>query len=305
MKNKKLKIINWRFCTLLSFVLFAGFYILNPSFLKASTLYFSSDSGTYQNEDTFIVDVRLDAEGENINTCGINIGFPKDYLQIVDISTGESILTLWPKSPAFSNTEGEISFIGGVPGGFSGDGKLVSLAFRAVNSAIAQINFNSDSQVLLNDGSGTPDKLNFSAANFTILLKTSDTVKNEWEEKISEDKAPPENFEIKLGKDKVAFSGKYFIAFFTTDAQTGIDHYEIKEGNGDWKIGQSPYLLEDQKLKSRIFVKAIDKAGNERISELVPSKRLSFYLIITLLIFGVFAIYWLVYRKKERKKIIK
>ena len=38
----------------------------------------------------------------------------------------------------------------------------------------------------------------------------------------------------------------------------------------NWKVAKSPYLLEDQGLSSFIFVKAVDKAGNERTEKLEP-----------------------------------
>ena len=40
---------------------------------------------------------------------------------------------------------------------------------------------------------------------------------------------------------------------------------------GEWIRAESPYVLKDQKLKSYVYIKAIDKAGNERI-EVIPQK---------------------------------
>ncbi|HHE65575.1 MAG TPA: hypothetical protein ENL09_06080 [Bacteroidetes bacterium] len=100
---------------------------------------------------------------------------------------------------------------------------------------------------------------------------------------------------ISVHIDPNIYDGKYFIVFSTVDKQTGLDHYEIleitpeelekikKEDGGianffnklfgkweeksSWKEGESPYLLADQSLGSVIKVKAIDKAGNERLVE--------------------------------------
>ncbi|MCK9351673.1 MAG: hypothetical protein M0P76_02710, partial [Candidatus Pacebacteria bacterium] len=67
------------------------------------------------------------------------------------------------------------------------------------------------------------------------------------------------------------------------DKQSGIGRYEVMETN-PWKFGflpstdketswvpaESPYILKDQNLRSKILVKAIDKIGNERIVEFNP-----------------------------------
>lgn len=102
----------------------------------------------------------------------------------------------------------------------------------------------------------------------------------------------------------VDIEGKKYLVFFTTDATSGIDHYEVLEisldwfGNikseqeTEWKIVKSPYLLEDQSLKSTIKIKAIDKAGNERSSEIVlySKPKISPYQIIFLILAGIVAV---------------
>ena len=73
------------------------------------------------------------------------------------------------------------------------------------------------------------------------------------------------------------FEGKWFVVFNTQDKQSGIDHFEVQENRGakpdytKWKTAVSPYLLEDQDLKSYIFIKAVDKAGNS-VLEILPPK---------------------------------
>jgi len=152
----------------------------------------------------------------------------------------------------------------------------------------------------LNDGFGTPAKLTLKEAVFTILTEKAEVPKEEWQEELAKDDIPPEPFEIKISQDPNIFGGKYFIVFSTTDKQTGIDHYEVKEGKIDWKRAESPYLLEDQSLKSIIKVKAVDKAGNERIAEYIPPKKPFPYWVIIPLLVGVGIGYWL-YRKSKIK----
>jgi len=38
----------------------------------------------------------------------------------------------------------------------------------------------------------------------------------------------------------------------------------------DWQVAESPFLLQDQALQSIVDVKAIDKAGNERMFQIAP-----------------------------------
>lgn len=90
------------------------------------------------------------------------------------------------------------------------------------------------------------------------------------------------------------FAGRKYAIFSTTDKQSGIDHYEIleikpteeigvapqptwiekllrkKKLAPNWIVAQMPYPLMDQDLMSIIKVKAIDKAGNERLVEYIP-----------------------------------
>jgi hypothetical protein len=206
--------------------------------------------------------------------------------------------------PTFSNQTGKIYFLGGIPGGYSGDGILGRIIFRAKKEGKAQVKFDETCQVLLNDGLGTPAKLKTEGANFEILAQKREVPQNEWEELLKGDKNPPERFKIKIGKDPSVFGGKYFIVFSTADKESGIDHYEVKEGEGEWKIEKSPYLLKDQSLKSKILVKAIDKASNERIEKISPSfgmnwKNALLFLIPILLLAGI--IFWLF--KKFHPKI--
>ena len=67
--------------------------------------------------------------------------------------------------------------------------------------------------------------------------------------------------------DPTIFGGKHFLVFATQDKGSGIDHYEVREVWWGWfRIAESPYLLQNQRLDTKITLKAIDKNGNERTS---------------------------------------
>jgi hypothetical protein len=311
MQNSKIKMQNYN--SKFKIIIFSIFiFLFLPLVAKGAILYFEPSKGEYHLGDTFIVDLRIDTEEECINTVKAIISFPKDLLEAKDFSTGNSILNLWLESPKIDQKEGLISFVGGIPGGFCGPlpgepekpnllGKIIfRVVSRDVSRSLAQIAFRNDSQVLLNDGFGTPAKLTLKEAIFTILPEKAEVPKEEWQEELAKDDIPPEPFEIKISQDPNIFGGKYFIVFSTTDKQTGIDHYEVKEGKRNWKRAESPYLLEDQSLKSIIKVKAVDKAGNERIAEYIPPQRPFPYWIIILILVGGGIGYWL-YRKSKIK----
>src|SRR4030042_2646026 len=168
---------------------------------------------------------------------------------------------------------------------------------------IAEIQFSDKSQVLLNDGLGTPAKLKTQGSIFEIISK-GEPLREEWKKELSGDAVVPEPFTIVIQKDPAVFNGEYFIIFSTTDKQTGIDYYEVKECRDDWQNAESPYLLENQDLNSIIQVRAVDKAGNERMAEYLPVQKPFLYLywkFITLILL-ISVITWLCWKYLRKTK---
>ena len=350
-------------------------FLFFPSLSKATNLYLMPQSQTVYQGDSFIVELRINTEDEEINAVEIGLTFPVDLLEVVDFSKGNSILTLWLAEPKIQ--KGEISFLGGAPGGFKGDGLLAKISFLGKEIRKSEISFKEISQVLLNDGLGTPAKLSLSEGNYEIIKKpeglpqiSSETHPDQnkwynnstfhlrwdliegieysyllsydplsepdeipdkpegeliwmgdmeykgledgiyyftlrqklpdedWSKKITYramiDTTIPEPFELKTGKAPLVFEGKYFLSFAAQDKMSGIDYYEIKEGKGDWKIAQSPYLLENQSLAKKIIVRAYDKAGNYQESEIKPPYKITWkdVLVIILVLIGAGVIWW-------------
>ncbi|MCX6796840.1 MAG: hypothetical protein NTW06_05100, partial [Candidatus Falkowbacteria bacterium] len=75
-----------------------------------------------------------------------------------------------------------------------------------------------------------------------------------------------------------------------------------------WQAAQSPYLLSDQKLRSYIYVKAIDKNNNERVAMLGPANPLlwyeNFYIFSIIIIISLIIVFYsgLILWKKRRKQ---
>jgi hypothetical protein len=180
----------------------------------------------------------------------------------------------------------------------------------------ARIKFLDSSQVLLNDGKGTPARLTKKGAVFAISAREiTEKLRavigpDIWQQELEKDNIPPEEFLPEITRDPAIFEGKYFLTFSATDKQTGVDYYQVSEqkriafivlGREEWKEAKSPYLLEDQGLRSIIKVKAVDEAGNERIEVIIPKVGWQDILpwVILVLIVGV-VIWWIV--RKCRKK---
>ncbi len=292
-------------------------FALFPAITSGAVLYLEPAEGEYQSGDTFGVEIKIDTENQCINTVGIDLSFSQNILRVIDFSQGESIIILWTEVPQINQEDGNLSFSGGIPGGYCGripgdpgeSNLLGKIIFRVPEIMVdqpgmplAQISFLENSQVFLNDGLGTKAELTTQGASFAIIEK-SEAVKDEWQEELKKDNIAPELFEIEVHQYPTIFEGKYFITFFTSDKQTGIDYYEVKEGSQDWKKAESPYLLEDQNLKAIIKVRAIDKAGNERIAEYSPeiSKKPLQYLVIILILLGIWITLWVIRKTKYVK----
>ncbi len=116
---------------------------------------------------------------------------------------------------------------------------------------------------------------------FHLKQKLSD---KSWSEKRTDmiliDNTPPEEFIPQV----VEIAEKRYLVFNTTDATSGIDYYEVfeqdlsgtlneSERETGWKKAKSPYLLKSKYKKNLITVKAIDKAGNERLAEILSISR--------------------------------
>jgi hypothetical protein len=293
---------------LLSVIIFCFLFFVF-GFINAATIYFESSQNNYSKGDTFIENVILDTENEQINTVEVNIVYPADLLEVKEISTGGSVLKLWASSPEIKKS-GLIYFAGGVPGGYKGkDGKLVSIIFHVLKAGESKISFDKV-RILLNDGKGSEAKIKTREALINTSRK-SGSPQDQWAKLLKNDKNPPQPFKIKLGKDPTMFGDKYFISFATIDKETGIDHYEVLEtplnaksiSDQSWTVTESPYVLKDQSLQSEIMVKAIDRAGNERIERFNPkSRKNNLVIIITILILIAIITFFLFFVRKNKKK---
>lgn len=262
-----------------------SFLVTTPAF--AARIFFEPANNVHEIGESFTINVRMDTQGENINAVDLTILYPP-ILEIKSISKSGSVIQLWVQEPSYTGAGVLIS--GGSPGGIKSSNALIAkitAKARAIGDGAFQLT--PSSSALLNDGEGTSARLTTGQVSFSVLAQpkkeptptpksgestkptpdsnaSPETAPKNKEEKTKEpkDTTKPRNFKIFLGQDPRVFEGKYFISFFTTDSKSGVDHYEVKEGDGEYKIAQSPFLLSDQSLGSVVRVRAYDGAGNYR-----------------------------------------
>lgn len=124
------------------------------------------------------------------------------------------------------------------------------------------------------------------------------------------DTAPPSEFKPKAEILRAALANKVLIDFFTTDALSGVDHYEVGVINKETPNQQSPVFIQSESpyqlpIKSsgevRAVVRVFDKAGNVRdeyLDVFVPSSFSSFIyrnatvIIIIILVIGFLLVHF-------------
>jgi hypothetical protein len=272
-------------------LLFSFIFLSFAAQSNAASLNLQSDVGKVRINSYFQVNIFLNSEDVSVNTVEAKISFPKDLVQLKEIRNGNSIVNFWVDAP--KENDNSITFSGIIPGGYnSKKGLISSLLFESKDYGTGTIKFES-LQGFKNDGLGTPINLTPSDLTFYITKTSEEYVPVEME-----DYTKPESFTPEINQTKELFDGKYFLIFATQDKGLGIDHYEVCEGNiNDCVVAESPYLLKNQKIDSKIFVKAIDKKGNERLATLNPQNKsvwyenyLIFAIIILVILFTIYLI---------------
>lgn len=163
------------FIICISLVLSAAFFFFSFGSARAESkavLRLSPAAGSFLVGSTFNTSIILDTKDTSVNTIEVELAFPADKIQLASPSVGQSIIQLWPAPPIFSNREGKIYFIGGVPspGINASEGIVLTLTFRVVAPGRGQISFGERTKVLANDGRGTDIVGQRSPAFFTFSI---------------------------------------------------------------------------------------------------------------------------------------
>ena len=225
----------------------------------------------------FKVDVIFNTK-DSVNAVEGRLTFPLDLLEIKEIKNGNSIINFWVMEPN-SDSPGSIAFSGITPGGFKGENnQIFSVIFTTKKEGNGSVNL-LNVRSLLNDGKGTEESVTVSKSDFTIQGQATGG-----DVSAREDTELPESFQPEVSRTPYLEDGKWLVFFSTTDKNSGIKSYSVKESRqrffaflDEYVIATSPYLLTDQELYSYIFIKVLDNAGNERVVEISPRYPLAWY----------------------------
>ncbi len=140
--------------------------------LQKATVSFSPRTGSFTEGSTFVVSIMLDTKGQSVNAVELHVGFNPKKLQIVEPAGQQSIIGLWVEPPVYSNTFGTLKLVGTIPGGVNTQsGVIANITFKALTSGSTRLTISPRSQVLANDGLGTPVVASFGDAFYTLSLQ--------------------------------------------------------------------------------------------------------------------------------------
>ncbi len=249
-------------------LIFSALLLLLPLTAQGASFFFSPEQVETKIGARFEVKFIIDTEEEVVNAIEGMLKIP-DGLRVVEILHGSSLITLWIERP--NVRENTVYFSGITPGGFQGEigvargafipGVVFTLILESVDRTTKNI-LPYDMVALLGDGKGTAAKV--TTNSFTYVHSETEA-----DFSLENDDVPPEEFFPVVIEDAL-LGEKSALIFSTRDAQSGISHFEVKEGENDWVVTESPYVIRDQTLQSNMVVKAVDKAGNIRLAE-VPA----------------------------------
>lgn len=275
--------------TLLTLLIF----FLAPLTACAATLSLSATPAAIGVGD--VVEITISVTSDiPVNTFAGSLVYSRN-LTPLSVSDGSSIISVWLAHPTVSSP---ISFSGFTPGGYVGrNGKLFSMLFRVTSAGTASISV-ADTSILRNDGAGSAEPVKVAPLALSILKVPQGGYVT------PEDTDPPEPFVLAIGTSSQPFDGQSYLVFSAVDKNSGIDHYEVAESRLPWFLPLvwndtgSPYLVNDQSGVSDIFIKAVDRAHNERITVFHRTHLLRPYeWVVLAMIMGVLCILYYMYMR--------
>lgn len=221
----------------LCFVFFSSFFV---SHVNAAKLDVVSTYGSVNVGDNVKVRIILSSTDQSANAVSSTVSFSNDLLTLNSISKSDSIISLWPVEPSYSNAKGTVNIEGVVLNGYKGsNGIILTLFFKAKASGVATIKL-SNASVLANDGQGTQILSSTGETHFDITEgKEKEKVINNIVESVpvinnAKDISSIQIEEIKKKDEKDSHS-RFFI---TSVAKKSTAPYKIELDN-------TPYVWDD------------------------------------------------------------
>jgi hypothetical protein len=167
-----LKIYNNFYLFFLTLFFFGIFFFSSAMSVHAARLDLLPTTSSVKVGDTFKIRITLSSPNTSANAISGNVSFSNNLLSLTSISKSNSIVSLWPVEPTYSNSSGTASFEGVVLNGYTGsNATILTLSFKAKALGNAQINF-SQGGVLANDGSGTSLSTSLGDSQISILASS-------------------------------------------------------------------------------------------------------------------------------------
>ncbi len=230
--------------------------------------------------DVVLVPISVNTEGKTINTLDGAImisGF--GAVDVRNISLGGSKVPLWVRTPSLSQVGDSVSFVAAFPGGITGDSvELFTLALHAGKQATVELT-PKNLKGYLNDGLGTEVPSTGFIPRIVVGPASASPV-DELKKSVSSDNIPPLAFPVEVFQTKELYGGRKYLSYKSIDEQTGIDRYEVSEGDGPWIRTGGEYVLSKQSGYEKVRIRAIDRAGNVRVVEFAVGSTVRWWAII-------------------------
>lgn len=260
----------------------------NVAEADGASLYLSPGRGTFFVGSTFDVSVFVNTGGEYINAVEVNIKFDPRKLQVASPTGGKSFIEVWVAQPTYSNTNGTMRFIGGIPtpGIKTSAGLVSTVTFRAISPGETSVYFLESSKVLRNDPEGTNILTSMGRGSYNLIIPPPEGPKvfspthpdqNKWYKNNNptfswEKEGLVSDFSYSLDQDAFGVpdnlsEGNYnSVSFSEIEDEIWYFHVKAKKG-GVWG-GTSHYIVRIDTSPPAIFTLEVDPS--ERTIERQP-----------------------------------
>lgn len=156
---------------------------INEVYAATADLSLSPASQSLQKDQSFSVEIRLNTNGESINTVTANLSYSPDKLRAISVDTSGSFVTIWFENN-IATASGQIKLTGSVPTpGVSGSSLLFAkINFTTLAEGTATVSFDTTSAVYRNSdntdilGTKTGGSYTITAATPTVTPTITQTV---------------------------------------------------------------------------------------------------------------------------------
>lgn len=226
----------------------------------------------------------------SINAIEGEIGIPEGVI-VESTNDARSVISFWIVRPELSPDGRRIPFAGIIPGGFSGEGILFHLKGEGIDRLVID---KERTRSLLNDGSGTTDKI--------IVLPTGDLPPHYRFSETRDETTPIINIS-EIDVLPTEEGEKEMLIFHGSDGESGIMRYEIAWSDTPvapddtslvWTRVESPVVLPKNAEGKYAYVKAINGIGQSHVQVVqlggardMPTRLAILAIILGILVGGV------------------